>query len=368
MMDDSKSQKEQSKDNLIFGKGQYDMLSKDTIFLDLPQEPNMGEAIKTIIETARDRGNCDVVIDFSKVDIVTNSSLSKLLKLRKLLADHGHRLVFCNVAPATKDVFTVTGLDGIFELADDKFPIESGGKLDKLSPHPHKRRWLKNLVAILIGIVVGVFFRVVIGIPLALIFATDEGLPLDITFILEVFTAFVAGAMAGSLVLRLGWLIGTLTQLLKMVVTLIALGLWIFFVFTEKDVDFSLNFIREPSIRLMIVAIFVAGIGGAIGEKYRSSIWSFLQVCFGFIAAIFVFALHAIGWLLYLYFLYRGGKALFEEGAFFKAILWVLVIGPVVSYGSFFLLLGVAMGGGWIFKKTYNWYAPDLGLEEMEAW
>jgi len=235
-------------------------------------------------------------------------------------------------------------------------------------PYQRKKGWLKNLVAILIGIVVGVFLRVIIGIPLALIFATDEGLPLDITFILEVFTSFVAGAIAGSLVPRLGCLVGCLTQFLKIIVTLVILGLWAFFVFTDSEVDISLNFIREPNLRLMIIAIVIAGIAGTIGQKFRKNIWAFLGSFFGFIAAIFLFVLHAVGWLLYLYFLYRGGKALFEEGAFLKAMLWVLVIGPVVSYGSFFLLLGIAMGGGWLFKKIYNWYLPDLGFEEMEAW
>ena len=95
--------------------------SEDIILVDLPQEPNMGEELRTVTEIVRDRGDCDVVIDFSSVDIVTSSSLSKLLRLRKLLADCGHRLVFCNVAAATRGIFTVTGLDGIFELADDKF-------------------------------------------------------------------------------------------------------------------------------------------------------------------------------------------------------------------------------------------------------
>jgi anti-anti-sigma factor len=95
--------------------------SEDVILVDLPEEPEMGDELITVTETVRDRGNCDVVIDFSSVDIVTSSSLSKLLKLRKLLTDCGHRLVFCSVAPATKGIFTVTGLDGIFELVDDKF-------------------------------------------------------------------------------------------------------------------------------------------------------------------------------------------------------------------------------------------------------
>jgi anti-anti-sigma regulatory factor len=114
--------------------------SDDIVLADLPKEPGMADEIKTVSEIVRDRGNCDVVMDFSAVDIITSSSLSKLLRLRKLLADCGtssslskllrlrklladcgHRLVFCNVAAATKGIFTVTGLDGVFELADDKF-------------------------------------------------------------------------------------------------------------------------------------------------------------------------------------------------------------------------------------------------------
>jgi anti-anti-sigma factor len=95
--------------------------SDDIILVDLPQEPQMADELKTVTEMVRDRGNCEVVIDFSSIDIVTSSSLSKLLKLRKLLADCAHRLVFCNVAAATKGIFTVTGLDGVFEIVDDKF-------------------------------------------------------------------------------------------------------------------------------------------------------------------------------------------------------------------------------------------------------
>jgi len=95
--------------------------SEDIVLVDLPQEPEMGDELKTATVIVRDRGDCDVVIDFSSVDIITSSSLSKLLKLRKLLADCGHRLMFCGVAAATKGIFTVTGLDGIFEIADDKF-------------------------------------------------------------------------------------------------------------------------------------------------------------------------------------------------------------------------------------------------------
>lgn len=75
--------------------------SEDIVLVDMPLEPEMGEELKTITQIIRDRGDCEVVIDFSRVDIITSSSLSKLLRLKKLVSDCGHRLIFCNVAPAT---------------------------------------------------------------------------------------------------------------------------------------------------------------------------------------------------------------------------------------------------------------------------
>ena len=88
----------------------------------MPAEPQIGEELKAVTEMVRDRADCDVVVDFSDVDIVTSSSLSACLRLRKLMIDCGHKLVFCNVAPATKGVFMVTGLtDEIFDFVDDKF-------------------------------------------------------------------------------------------------------------------------------------------------------------------------------------------------------------------------------------------------------
>jgi len=100
--------------------------SEEIVLVDLPPEPEMGEELKTVTQIARDRGDCEVVVDFSKVDIITSSSLSKLLRLKKLMTDCNHRLIFCNVAPATKGIFTVTGLDGIFEIVDDKFVALAG--------------------------------------------------------------------------------------------------------------------------------------------------------------------------------------------------------------------------------------------------
>jgi anti-anti-sigma factor len=95
--------------------------SEDIVLVTLAEEPQMGEELRTVIEIVRDGGNRDVVVDFAEVDIITSSSIAKMLKLRKILKDIGHRLVLCGVRNATRGIFKVTGLDGVFEFADDKF-------------------------------------------------------------------------------------------------------------------------------------------------------------------------------------------------------------------------------------------------------
>jgi len=67
--------------------------SENIMLVDLPAEPEIADEMKTVISLVVDRGDCDVVIDFSSVDIVTSSSLSSMLRLRKLLNDCGKRLV-----------------------------------------------------------------------------------------------------------------------------------------------------------------------------------------------------------------------------------------------------------------------------------
>jgi len=97
-----------------------DHSSLGILIVELPPEPEMGPELEAVAEVVRDEEDCDVVIDFSSADIVTSPSISKLLKLNKLMGEFGHRLVLCNVAPATKGIFKITGLDVVFEFTADK--------------------------------------------------------------------------------------------------------------------------------------------------------------------------------------------------------------------------------------------------------
>jgi anti-anti-sigma factor len=97
-----------------------DHLSQCILTVELPPEPDVVSELEIVAEVVRGEGDCDVIVNFSGVDIVTSSSISKLLQLNKLLAEFGHRLVLCNVAPATESVFKVAGLDMVFEFATDE--------------------------------------------------------------------------------------------------------------------------------------------------------------------------------------------------------------------------------------------------------
>jgi len=100
--------------------------SEKIILVNLAEEPQMSEELRTVTEIAADRGDSDVVIDFSGVDIVTSSSLAKVLKLRKVLNDRGRRLVLCGLKPQTRGIFQVTGLDNVFDFIDDQFIALAG--------------------------------------------------------------------------------------------------------------------------------------------------------------------------------------------------------------------------------------------------
>ena len=96
--------------------------SEDVLFVDLPfKEPQIGNELKNINEIVSTSGDCDVVIDFFRVEIINSSSIGNLMILRKLMEEHERQLILCNVSIMTKYIFTVAGLDKVFDFVDDHF-------------------------------------------------------------------------------------------------------------------------------------------------------------------------------------------------------------------------------------------------------
>jgi len=97
-------------------------VSEDVILVALPfSEPRIADKLKAINEIVSSKPDFDVIIDFSKVEIITSSSIGNLMILRNFMHEQDRRLILCNVAPATKCIFVVAGLKDVFEFADDKY-------------------------------------------------------------------------------------------------------------------------------------------------------------------------------------------------------------------------------------------------------
>jgi len=96
-------------------------LSEDIILVELPPEsPNVAEDLKAVNETIGKQCVYDIIIDFSRVEIINSANISNLLILRSLLQDAGRQLILCHVAPMTKCIFVVAGLTEVFVFVDDK--------------------------------------------------------------------------------------------------------------------------------------------------------------------------------------------------------------------------------------------------------
>lgn len=97
-------------------------ISEDVLLVDLPlKEPQIANELKSVNEIISDKGGRDVIIDFSKAEILTSASTCNLMILKQLLNGLGHRLVLCSVSLPVKGIFTVTGLAALFDFTDDKF-------------------------------------------------------------------------------------------------------------------------------------------------------------------------------------------------------------------------------------------------------
>ena len=91
--------------------------SGDIIIVQLPGEPHTSSELETVIDTAHQKPDSDIILDFSRVERVTCLTLCQLTKLHKTLTCLGRRLAFCKVAPITREIFEAIGFDRIFQDA-----------------------------------------------------------------------------------------------------------------------------------------------------------------------------------------------------------------------------------------------------------
>ncbi len=82
-------------------------------------DPRITEELKNLNENLSKNGDCDIVLDFSYVEIINSSNISNLLILRSFLEKHRRKLIFYNVNTLAKCIFVVAGLAEIFVFMDN---------------------------------------------------------------------------------------------------------------------------------------------------------------------------------------------------------------------------------------------------------
>ena len=95
-------------------------LSNDVLLITIRKGQHSCNELTSANQIIAEQGNYDVIVDFSGLEIVTSLIIGRLIELRNLLRQRGHRLILCNVHFLSKCVFRVVGLRSVFEFAEDK--------------------------------------------------------------------------------------------------------------------------------------------------------------------------------------------------------------------------------------------------------
>jgi len=92
--------------------------SDKIIMADLADDPELTDDLVALAERLEQEPK-DTLINFAAVRFLNSSNISRLLKLRKIIMDSNRRLCLCGIAIQVWGVFLLTGLDSLFDVAED---------------------------------------------------------------------------------------------------------------------------------------------------------------------------------------------------------------------------------------------------------
>lgn len=93
--------------------------SEDILVVELQDDPAFSDDVSALLDQVPADSNCNVVLNFAAVNYLNSSNIAKLLKLRKQVLSTKRRLVLCGINTNVWGLVLVTGLDKVFEFADN---------------------------------------------------------------------------------------------------------------------------------------------------------------------------------------------------------------------------------------------------------
>ena len=92
--------------------------SENILMVELADDPELTDELTALTERMENQAK-DVVLNFTEVKFINSSNISRLLKLRKALLAQNKKLCLCGIAVQVWGVFLLTGLDSLFDVAED---------------------------------------------------------------------------------------------------------------------------------------------------------------------------------------------------------------------------------------------------------
>ena len=108
--------------------------SEDVLLITLPEQPQHGDELEKVNKMLSNKTDRDVVVDFSKVEMLTSGTICSLIILDRLLRGSGRQLVLCNVSSVIKQIFVRTDLLTVFEFADNELVALQHVRSSRISP------------------------------------------------------------------------------------------------------------------------------------------------------------------------------------------------------------------------------------------
>ncbi len=94
--------------------------SEKILVAELQEDPVLTDDFNGIIEQINEQDDLDLVLDFGHISYVNSSNIAKLLKLRRIITlNNRRRMILCGINSHVWGVFLITGLDKLFEFADN---------------------------------------------------------------------------------------------------------------------------------------------------------------------------------------------------------------------------------------------------------
>jgi anti-anti-sigma regulatory factor len=94
--------------------------AENVLLVTLPEQPQQDDELEEVSRILSEKVDHDVMVDFSGVELLTSETLCRLMILDRLLRGYGRVLILYNVSSEIKHVFIRTGLETVFEFAEDE--------------------------------------------------------------------------------------------------------------------------------------------------------------------------------------------------------------------------------------------------------